>query len=191
MISEADANKLSLLALRAESLLFAEGRTLERKRLAQLAECSTSDLSQALDLLESRLSHGIALIRTETEVGLAVAPKGAEFLARAYEREREKDIGEAGLEVLAILLYRGPSTKADIDYMRGVNTFSTLRTLLMRGLIARANNPNDGREYVYTPTTELLAHLGVTDAKALPDYDTIAGALAAFESNQSNHADDD
>ena len=102
------------------------------------------------------------------------------------EKELSREIGEAGLEVLAIVLYRGPSTRSQIDYIRGVNTSSTVRTLLARGLIERASNPNDSREYLYRPTTELLAHLGVSGVTDLPDCATISSELAAFEATRTS-----
>ena len=104
-------------------------------------------------------------------------------MRQSQEDELGREIGPAGLEVLAVVLYRGDSTRARIDYIRGVNTSSTIRTLLSRGLLERTNNPDDAREYLYRPTTELLAHLGVTDVQALPEYAKIASELASFEEN--------
>ncbi|OGG57839.1 hypothetical protein A2853_00505 [Candidatus Kaiserbacteria bacterium RIFCSPHIGHO2_01_FULL_55_17] len=75
----------------------------------------------------------------------------------------------------------GPSTRARVDYIRGVNSSSTLRNLLARGLLERAGNPEDAREYLYRPTVETLAHLGITKSGELPEYDTIVRELAAFE----------
>ena len=101
------------------------------------------------------------------------------------------EIGEAGLEVLAIVLYRGASTRAQIDYIRGVNTASTLRNLLSRGLLERAGNPEDAREYLYRPTVELLAHLGVRNNKELPSHEEIAAELGAFEARAKSDAADE
>ena len=100
--------------------------------------------------------------------------------------EYERDIGDAGLEVLAVLLYEGPSTRAMIDYIRGVNSSSTLRNLLLRGLVERSGNPEDGREYLYRPTTDLLAHLGSPTRESLPEYATISRELAAFKATQQH-----
>lgn len=174
-----------------EAYLFAEGDSVSLKKLAQVAECSDDVVRAACTLLtESLSSRGITLITTETEVALAVTPESKEVLETLYKREVERDIGDAGLEVLGIVLYRGPSTRADIDYVRGVNSSSTIRNLLARGLVERAGNPADGREYLYRPTTQLLAHLGVSEAKFLPEYDTITGELKSFESQkQTFHGD--
>ncbi len=125
-------------------------------------------------------------MRSETEVALVIGKDASDAVREARKRELGEEIGDAGLEVLAIILYRGPSTRAKIDYIRGVNTASTIRALLARGLLERAGNPLDGREYEYRATTELLAHLGVSEGKELPEYAAMSGELATFEQQQSN-----
>ena len=179
------------LVAQAQAFLFIEGGTLSKKNLAGKLRIEMIALGGILDDLAVRLkgtlpgqASGLTLIQTETEVSLAVAPTVSEVIEMAYAEDRE--IGDAGLEVLAIILYRGASTKTRIDYIRGVNTSSTIRTLLSRGLIERASNPADSREYLYRPTTELLAHIGVARVEDLPDYGNVSFALSAFES----HLDD-
>jgi len=170
------------LASRVHALLFSEGGSLTLRKLAQLLDVQDGELRQALQDLGARLQDtGLTLIQTDTEASLAVAPDASDAVRAAYERELGKEIGDAGLEVIAIVLYRGPSTRAQIDYIRGVNTSSTMRTLLARGLLERTGNPEDGREYLYRPTVELLSHLGMRDLKELPDRDAIMSELAAFE----------
>ena len=175
------------LASRIEALLFVEGGTLSRKKLMQLLECSAEDLVRAIEELQTSLEgRGIALVQTETELALVVSPSSRESVERVFERELGREIGEAGLEVLAIILYRGASSRARIDYIRGVNSSSTIRTLLARGLLERSGNPEDAREYLYRPTVELLAYLGTKEARELPEYATIAGELAAFETQKTD-----
>ncbi len=174
------------LASRAEAFLFSEGGTITLRKLAQVLETKEPELRGALRELSARLEGGgLALIHTETEVSLAVAPHVSDAVQSAYAKELGSAIGDAGLEVLAIILYHGPSTRAQIDYIRGVNTSSTLRTLLTRGLVERTGNPDDGREYLYRPTVELLSHLGIRNSEELPDREAIRAELAAFESAQT------
>jgi segregation and condensation protein B len=170
------------LSVRIEALLFAEGGSLTRKKIAQLLQVTPDQVTAALaELGGSLASRGISLVLSETEASLVVAANARDAVKAAYERELGREIGDAGLEVLSILLYRGPSTRAQIDYIRGVNTSSTIRTLLSRGLVERAGNPDDAREYLYRPTVETLAYLGAADTRSLPEYATIASELAAFE----------
>src|SRR3989338_2019092 len=170
------------LSNKIEALLFSEGGPLAKKKLTQLLDVDTKDIDGAARLLSASLQgRGLALIESETELALAVQGELKETIEKAYEKELGREIGDAGLEVLSIILYRGPSTRSRIDYIRGVNTSSTIRTLTARGLIERTQNPHDQREYLYRPTAELLAHLGVRNAEELPDYAKIASELAAFE----------
>ncbi len=170
------------LASKLEAILFSEGGALTKKKLLQLLDISPEDLKLGIDALKARrLGTAIELIESDQEVALAISKDATPIVQAAFERELGREIGDAGLEVLAIVLYRGPSTRAQIDYIRGVNTSSTIRTLAARGLVERAPNPADAREYLYRPTLELLAHLGVRDAQELPGYAKISNELAAFE----------
>lgn len=174
----------------AEAFLFTEGGSLTLKRLATLTHLDEQGLKQALqELSESLRDRGLSLVVTETEASLAVSPRSSETVRTAYKEELGRDIGDAGLEVLAIVLYRGASTRSNIDYIRGVNTSSTIRNLMARGLLERIGNPDDAREYLYRPTTELLAHLGVRTREELPEHATLSAEIAAFESKPQESSD--
>jgi segregation and condensation protein B len=190
-----DEEHLKRLAKQAEAFLFVEGGTLSKKKLSQHLGIKDAELTAVLQALSDSLhGRGLSLVQTEGEVSLATSAETAGVILKSFERELAREIGDAGLEVLAIVLYLGPQTRSAIDYIRGVNTSSTIRTLLSRGLLERDSNPQDGREYLYRPTAELLAHLGVKDSKELPEYDKIASELAArkeipgiFEHNDGNY----
>lgn len=174
------------LAARIEAFLFSEGGAMTLHRLSRLTGVAEKSLKPALEELERRFEgRGITLVRSDTEVSLVTAASVSDEVRAAHLQELNREIGDAGLEVLSIVLYRGPSTRSEIDYIRGVNTSSTIRTLLARGLVERAGNPEDAREYVYRPTVELLAHLGVKTAHELQDYATISSELKAFEQTHS------
>ncbi|NBV77076.1 hypothetical protein EBR66_02875 [bacterium] len=174
-------DKTTALSNKIEALLFSEGGSLSRKKLAQILQCTDAELISALQILKSRLTGGLALIDTGAEVTLAVAPETTPLIEEVYAIERDKEIGDAGLEVLSVLLYKGPSTRATIDYIRGVNSSFSVRALLARGLIERVHNPEDSREYLYRPSVELMAHLGATESSELPEYASILAELATFD----------
>jgi segregation and condensation protein B len=180
------------LPAEALSFLFVEGGSLSRKKLASLLKCSPSELKTALEALSERLKgSGLSLVESDTEASLVVSKETSGSVESALKEELERDIGDAGLEVLAIVLYMGPSTRARIDYIRGVNSSSTLRNLLARGILERAGNPEDAREYLYRPTVEALAHLGVEKSTQLPEYDSIVRELAAFEQTSEPFSKED
>jgi segregation and condensation protein B len=177
------------LANKIQALLFAEGGALTYKSIAKSLGVSEGDVAHVLDVLSARLNGtGLALVRSDTEASLAVASDARDVVVAKLKEEYERDIGDAGLEVLAILLYEGPSTRATVDYIRGVNSSSTLRNLLARGLVERSGNPEDGREFIYRATTELLAHLGVTSRDKLPEHGTISAELASFKATHGTTA---
>ncbi len=187
------SHTMSDLSARAEAFLLAEGGPVSLRKLAQLLNTDVSAAHSALQEITSALTGtGITLVQTDSEVSLSTAPEMSEALRKAFEDTLSREVGSAALEVVAIVLYRGPSTRARIDYIRGVNTSSTIRLLLSRGLLERIPNPDDAREYLYRPTTDLLAHLGVRGASELPEYATIRTELENFEKAQNafNHDSD-
>jgi segregation and condensation protein B len=78
------------------------------------------------------------------------------------------------------VLYKGPITRAEIDYIRGVNSNFILRNLQVRGLVEKIDNPADQRSYLYKPTFQLLEFMGVTRLEDLPEYAGTTDQLASF-----------
>ncbi|MBI2048458.1 MAG: SMC-Scp complex subunit ScpB [Parcubacteria group bacterium] len=170
-----------------EALLFAAGEPITLDRLAKLSGASAADVRAALDVLNARLTHGVTLIRSETTAALAVPALLEEKVRPLVGDPEEREIGQAGLEILSILLYQGPATRSQIDYIRGVNSNSSMRTLLLRGLIERTKG--ESREGVYQPTIDLLTHLGISSADALPEAAELRAAIKEFlERRDAEHA---
>lgn len=170
------------LPAQIEALLFALGRPLSRKELAQKLSVSGEALEEALLILGGRQS-GVALVDDGGEVALRTAPEMSELVERVRKEEYTKEIGKAGLEALSAILYRGPLTRSEIDFIRGVNSTQTLRTLTVRGLVRKVPNPKDERSFLYEPTTELLAHLGIAKAANLPEYAEVRQKLQNLENS--------
>ena len=172
---------MSNLAQKIEALLFALGRPLSRKELAQKLSVSAEELEGAIGGLSQVESRGIALVDDGSTVELRTAPSASELIERVRKEEYSREIGRAGLEALSAILYRGPLTRSEIDFIRGVNSTQTLRTLTMRGLVRKIPNPKDERSFLYEPTTELLAHLGVSKVSDLPEYTQVREKLKNLE----------
>src|SRR4029077_11229380 len=85
---------------------------------------------------------------------------------------REK-LTDATVEVLAIIAYRQPISKAEMEAIRGVNSQYSIRNLLMRGLIEKTPTPADARSFLYQTTTEFLMHLGLGSVKDLPEFEKL------------------
>jgi segregation and condensation protein B len=168
------------LATRIEALLFALGRPLSRIELEKMLSTTAQDLQLAIAELSAK-TGGIVLMDDGKVLELRTAPLAAEVVETVRREEYNRDIGKAGLEALSAVLYRGPLTRAEIDFIRGVNSSQTLRTLTMRGLLRRIPNPKDERSYLFEPTTEVLATLGVSRVSELPEYESVKEKLTALE----------
>jgi segregation and condensation protein B len=166
-----------------EAILFFTGEPLKHKELAKMLNASEADIEGGIMRLRDRLSgHGIALIENGGEVMLRTAPVASDLITKIRKEALEKDLGKAGLETLAIIVYQGPVTRARIDYIRGVNSAFIVRQLMVRGLVERVDNPADARSFLYKPTMELLSFLGLSSVSDLPDMQAIKDELASFES---------
>ncbi len=163
-------DKLTLDA-KIESLLFWRGESLSFSKLAKILEKPEDEIRVAVAELETKLSdRGIMLIIKEDEVMLGTSPEMSPVIETLTREDLARDLGKAGLETLAIILYRGPVSRREIDYIRGVNSQFILRNLLIRGLVERVQSPNDQRSFLYKTTFELLAHLGISSIDKLPEY---------------------
>ncbi|MFA7302690.1 MAG: SMC-Scp complex subunit ScpB [Candidatus Paceibacterota bacterium] len=158
-----------------EALLFASGESLEKKRLAALLGVSESEVVVALaELVEALQGRGVTLIETETEVELRTAAEATEVIKRLRESELARDLGKASLETLAVIAYQKGATRSEVDWVRGVNSAASMRTLLLRGLVEGREDEVDKRRVRYTLTTEALAHLGVGRVEDLPRFADLA-----------------
>lgn len=155
--------------------------------LAKLLSVKEEEVREALDILEQSLANrGVTLVRNVDKVMLATAASNSELIEKLTKEELAKDLGRAGLETITIVLYAGPISRPEIDWIRGVNSSFILRHLLIRGLVERLPKPGDARVYVYQPTFDLLNYLGISKVEDLPDYEGArATALAAL-----NHSHD-
>jgi len=160
------------------SLVFASPDPLSLARLKDLTECPTAHVREALGALESHLeSTGLPLVLREIGGGyrLFSAPEVAEIVGRLNKERKAEKVTPAALETLAIVAYRQPTTKAEVEAIRGVQAGPMLRTLIDRGLIkvtGRADQP--GSPLLYGTTREFLDRFGLASLKELPRDNELA-----------------
>lgn len=160
-----------------ETLLFASGAPQSIKQLAKMLDTTTESILLALETLERHYhlpESGLTIIHLGEKVQLGTKGENASVIERLREGELRETLSRATLETLAVIAYRAPVTRADIDAIRGVNSNFTLRHLLIRGLIEREGNPDDARGYIYRPSLEFLKTIGVERINDLPEYDTLS-----------------
>lgn len=164
-----------------EAILFWKAEPISIKKLASLLGVNETDVKAGLTSLEKNLEgRGITLIQTDDEVTLGTSKDLSSLIEKLTKDELSRDLGKAGLETLSIILYQGPISRANIDHIRGVNSQFILRALLIRGLVERVDNPNDARSFLYKPTLQLLAHMGVSKIQDLPDYEQVRRDIESF-----------
>lgn len=159
------------LEQKIEAVLFYKNEPLEVKKLSKILETGEKETKEALrNLADSLQNRGICLVMTETEVGLATAPEMKDFIEQIAKDEMSSEIGRAGLETLAIILYNGPISRREVDHIRGVNSAFVLRNLCIRGLIEKETDSKDQRVFKYKGNLSLLAHLGLKKIEDLPEF---------------------
>ena len=169
-----------------EAFLFYKGGAVSKNALAKAVGLDTTSLHESLDTLRQRLDKtALTLVETTTEVQLTTTPAVHSFLDAVRKDEIKTDIGKAGAETLAIVLYKEPVSRVEIDQIRGVNSALTIRNLMTRGLIARSGQKT-AQGYRYTITPELLAHLGVRKKQDLPDYGSILDKIETFTEQEAD-----
>lgn len=163
-----------------EGLLFYKATPIKKFQLIEQFSVDEVGLRAALDALSGRLEAGaLCLLETNTEVQLVTTQAMAPFIDELQKADLRHDIGKAGAETLAIILYQKSITRAEIDRIRGVNSSFILRNLMVRGLIERSS-VKEGGGFTFSITTQLLAHLGVSSAQKLPEFARITDALENF-----------
>tara|TARA_B100000508_G_scaffold141090_1_gene146271 strand:+ start:13670 stop:14197 length:528 start_codon:yes stop_codon:yes gene_type:complete len=166
-----------------EALLFYKAAPQDKKKTMKLFAVGEEEFQNALESLRTRLEFGaLRLIETDKEIQLATAPELSDFVEQLRKSDLTGDIGKAGAETLAIILYREPISRSEIDRVRGVNSSFILRNLLTRGLITRASITGQGYQFSISPN--LLQHLGVTDKQSLPQFSEFMNALDAFDTTE-------
>lgn len=176
---------MSDLTQKIEAILFYMAEPVEVKFLAKTLEVSKEEVIDALDrLLVTLQDRGVRLIRNNDEVSLVTSPEMSSLIEKIIKEERERDLGRAGIETLSIIAYKGPVSKKEIEYIRGVNSQYALRSLLLRGLIEKKTSLSDERVVVYGITSDTLRFLGISSLEDLPEYHESKKELEVIEENE-------
>jgi segregation and condensation protein B len=104
-------------------------------------------------------------IQSPTSLALATAPTVAPLIKKLEADEYSATLGKATLETLALIVYKHPISRADIEHIRGVQSTYSLRTLLMRGLIEKTGKQG----FEYQPTAACLAYMGIENIENIPE----------------------
>lgn len=171
-----------------EAVLFAAGDAVAIDRIAEALEISDSEALQAAERLENLYdfeNRGLMLLRMEDKLQLGSRPIYAEAARRVTESRKPPSLSPAALEVLAVVAYRQPVTRAFIDQLRGVDSGGTVAGLVEKGLIEEGGRMDvPGRPILYRTTEAFLRTFAISslhELPALPALDEAENEMAESE----------
>ncbi|NMA33975.1 MAG: SMC-Scp complex subunit ScpB [Clostridiaceae bacterium] len=173
-----------------EGLLFAAGDPVPLVKIAEILELDKATAKRLLDNMSIRIQNslrGILMREVDGSYQLCTRPEHFEYISRLAEPRQKQTLSQAAFETLAIIAYNQPVTRARIEAIRGVNSDSSIATLLERGLIKEAGRlDSPGRPLLYETTGEFLRSFGFRSVKDLPMLE-----LDKMVSDESNSTETD
>jgi len=160
-----------------ECILFVSGEPVKQGRIASVLGIEESEIEDAAQRLKDRYSferRGIRLVKLEDSLQLCSSPEFADYVRLALEERKPPQLSNPALEVLSIIAYFQPATRAYIEKIRGVDSVYTVGLLLDRGLIESCGRmPVPGRPLLYRTTPAFLRTFGMESLKELPELPQI------------------
>lgn len=157
-----------------ESLLFSAGdEGLSLQQLAEMIDEEENAVQEKLDQLSQEYkqdkSRGIIIVQLAGVYQFVTKKENAAYLKRLIESPGTSTLSQAALETLAIIAYKQPITRAEIEEIRGVKTERPLQTLMSKALIKDVGRAEGtGRAYLYGTTKEFLDYFGLKNIQELP-----------------------
>ena len=155
-----------------ESLLFVNEKPIEVKELVNLLGISKKEIENKLEDLSSQYNErgsGICIVKIAGGYQMCSAPFNEEWIKKMYREKNKSRLSGASLETLAIVAYKQPTTRPEMELVRGVNVDGVSRHLLSLGLIKEAGRKDvPGRPFLYITTRKFLEYFGLNSLDDLP-----------------------
>lgn len=174
-----------------EAVLFASNQPVEHDRLSMIAEgLSPSGVLEAIDELNAEYEATGRTFRIVEVAGgfqLETLPQYGVFVEKLYHTRARPKLSRASLETLAIVAYKQPISRAEIDALRGVDSDASIRTLQNRDLIeVTGRGETVGKPRLYGTTAEFLRYFGLKDIRDLPGADELASMFDGTEVSETS-----
>lgn len=171
-----DDAKKSELKSAVEALLFASGEPLSIYELSNHLDEKSKTIEliiqEMMDAYEKVQTRGIKLISIKGKYQLVTKGENAEYIQKLLKKNKRQSLSQASIESLAIISYKQPITRIDIDEIRGVKSESALQRLIEKDLIKEVGRLEvPGRPILYGTTDEFLRQFDLRDLKDLPSLD--------------------
>ena len=155
-----------------EAILFVSGDAVEINDIAQALEITEMEAMSAADALQKEYDkgpRGIRVARYGEHLKLETRAEYAPYVERLLQPVQRQSLSQAAMETLAVVAYRQPVTRMDIEEIRGVKCDYSIQSLLQKGLVKNVGRKEAlGRPYLYATTDFFLEHFGITDIRELP-----------------------
>ncbi len=155
-----------------EAILFVAGEPVAIGDLAAALELSEMETIYALEEMQKRYDtdrRGVVLKRYGDHVRMETRPEYAPYVERLLQPVQRQSLSQTVMETLAVIAYRQPATKGEVEQVRGVKCDYSVQALLAKGLIAEAGRKEAlGRPILYVTTDKFLEHFGLSDIRELP-----------------------
>ena len=160
------------LATIIEAILFVSGEPVQLGAVARALEVTELEVSAAADELASDYDYnrrGICLKRFGSHIQLSTRPDYAPQIEKLLQPIQKQSLSQAALETLAVVAYKQPVTRLDIEAVRGVKCDYSVQSLMNKGLIEEVGRKETlGRPILYGTTDAFLSHFGLTSLEDLP-----------------------
>ena len=157
---------------RIEAILFVAGEAVPIKDLARALNAGEDEIREAVSCLRDEYDfeqRGFLLKRFNDKVQLATRPLYAGDVLRLLQPVQQQSLSQAAMETLAVVAYKQPVTRAEVEQIRGVKCDYSLQSLINKGLIREAGRKDTiGRPILYCTTDEFLSHFGLEGLEGLP-----------------------
>ena len=160
-----------------EAILFVSSNSILLSDIAKIIDLSTANLTDLIKEMnkEYAVSHGIRIMIHKNRVQLTTAPELSEKIEEFLGLEITTTLSRAALEALAIIAYKQPITRPQIDEIRGVNSDGVVRTLLSKGLIEELGRADSiGKPILYGTTEDFMHYFGLESIIELPEISNLA-----------------
>ena len=157
-----------------ETILFVRADPTDLKTLTRITKHNAKEVRAALgELIHEYTERGFVVLEKDDSWQFGSNPINAQYVGELTKSEFAQELSRSSLETLAVIAYKGPMSRVEVEYLRGVNSSFTIRNLLMRGLIERVENPKDARSYLYRTTFDFLKHFGLTRMDQMPRFEEL------------------
>lgn len=177
-----------------KSVLFVAGDGVEKDLLAEKFELSMNELSQIIDELKEEFSgeKGIHLIEYKNKIQFATNPNFADYISDCLSPVREKLLTKAALETLAIIAYKQPITKLEIEDVRRVNSDYAVQALVDQEMIEIVGRKEAvGRPLLFGTTENFLKRFNIKDLSELPEYESLLERIKVIRTEEDEQEKSD